>query len=799
MFQNQFTLRLSILILLFSLSTGGCSTDSPSNAVSDLEEEGTTAIDPTWSPECANDLEHFEEKLWRPFLSFQCRACHSSDGIAQDTRLLLHPEHTQQNFEMLWSLAQIDTDSGPLLLIKPSGESETGHTGGDLIPPNSLHYQALAHWVGRARQEIPCDVHETDEANSPNDNEPQVMEPGPRVLRRLSHLEYENTIRDLFPSAANLEFSLAPDNVVEGFRNDVDALSVSPLLADQYRELAEEIAQLATQYIQSHASCEPEQSGASQCVTELLATTGTRIFRRPLTQLEAQSYFDLWYAVAAEDGYLVGLQWMLTAMLQSPHFLYRSELGMWQGDGVYQLSPFEIATELSYSLLGTTPDQNLLNAAQNGTLETAEQVMEQASRLLGQEGAADQFWQFMQIWLGLEKIQFVTRSAETYPTFTPDIRGEMLGQTQRLTREVFHGGAFKDLLRNDTTYLTESLAEFYGVEPGTTEPDHEGFRPVSQNENYSGGILTEGAFLTTYGKPSGSSPIHRGVVVRERLLCQTLPPPPANLDTSPPAMDLSRSTRERYAEHASNPACSGCHDLIDPIGFTFEHFDGVGRYRETEGIHAVDARGEITHTASSDRVLDGAASLSEALSQSKDVARCFTKEWMRFVYGFHDEQSLLSTQDSISSQFETGEEDLQSQMLAMVQTPHFRWRAVDSDLDPVSTPTEATSWSTADLLGNRPELNPVQESVSSPPTGLDIDLVEASRWNSGACFDVHVENASMGPIAWEVEIPLEGTLANIWSAQVSQNLVQSLVVHGLSWNATLAPGDTTSFGYCVNF
>ncbi|MBT6492278.1 MAG: DUF1588 domain-containing protein [Deltaproteobacteria bacterium] len=796
-------LQRVLLAALFILTTSACGDESSDPAEFDapISQPNETA-EPDWAPDCSSDTEHFTTKLWQPFLSYQCISCHQVDSIASNTRMVLSPTNMQHNFETLWELARIEDATGPLLLQHPSGQGSSEHTGGNLIEMGSSNYRALEYWIGRSRQNIAC-PDETDgeelEPGGDGDGELSAMQPGPRLLRRLSHQEYRNTIHSIFPYSIDTDLSLAPDNVVEGFANNTDALLVSPLLADQYRGIAETVALRAAQNISGHTSCDPEADGPSTCTSQLLAELGQKIFRRPLSLEEAQRYFDLWYDVASEDGYLQGIQWMLTGMLQSPHFLYRSEIGTLQSQGDYQLTSWEIASELSYNLTGTLPDEDLFHAASSGLLDNEEGILSEASRLMQTQAGANKFWEFMESWLGLDQLMLVTRSTEDYPELTPSIRQSMLGQTRRLTQDVFMGGQLGQLFTNSSTYLNEELGQFYGIAVPADAATSDGFTKVSQATEYRGGILTEGAFLTTYAKANSSSPIHRGILVREKLFCQTLPPPPANLDTSPPQMDLSKSTRERYLEHSQNPACSGCHNLIDPIGFTFEHFDGIGRFREVDGIHGIDASGEITGTQHTNTTVNGARELSTQLSNSQDVQACFTEQWLRYTYGLHQEPLLETTLENLETNFVSNGADIQSGLLAMVNTPHFRTRNADPEATDTTAQDLTIVWTTNELLGGREE--PILDSPSGPatPEGLSVETIEASRWNSGACFDVVVTNNSDATITWEIEVPLEGNLENIWNAEVTQNLVTSLVVHGVGWNASLAPTGTASFGYCTSF
>ena len=257
-------------------------------------------------------------------------------------------------------------------------------------------------------------------------------------------------------------------------------------------------------------------------------------------------------------------------------------------------------------------------------------------------------------------------------------------------------------------------------------------------------------------------------------------------------MDLSKSTRERYLEHSQNPACSGCHNLIDPIGFTFEHFDGIGRFRQIDGVHDIDSTGEITGTTHTNTIVDDAYELSAELSTSEDVQACFTTQWLRYTYGLHEEPLLETTHHQLETNFVSDGADIQSGLLAMVNTPHFRTRVADPEATDTGPDDSVTQWTTNQLLDGRAE--PVLDAPSGPatPEGLVVDISEVSRWNSGACIDVVVTNNTGANITWEIEVPLEGNLENIWNAEVAQNLVTSLVIHGVEWNASLAPAATAS-------
>jgi cellulase/cellobiase CelA1 len=415
-------------------------------------------------------------------------------------------------------------------------------------------------------------------------------------------------------------------------------------------------------------------------------------------------------------------------------------------------------------------------------------------------------WRFTERWLGLERLIQVTRDATLYPELTEAVRRDMLKETAKVVGGVWReGGSLEDLLRADHSYMSDALAQYYGLTPGQGPADADGFREVPLDTQT--GLLTHGSLLTTHSLPTSSSPIHRGKLIRERFLCQELPPPPANLDTSPPPVDPSLSTRERYAQHASDPACRGCHELVDPIGFAFERYDAVGRWRERDGVHEIDELGEIVRSAHTDGSFVGVGGLAELLGGSQDVSECYAELWVRFGYGVDQELALGCYAKNLGARVEASGGKLQEALLGLTQTPHFLRRAgtlgeldvpgaellpapgelVDPDLflDPPAGP------------GPDPE-DPPDDPTPPSDEGVSVRVQEQSRWSSGYCADVFVTNVSEETLAWRASVMVEGRLNNVWNAQASaqEGLVR---FEGVEWNRTIAPDQTAQFGFCAQF
>ena len=801
---------------------------TPSDPVDDVPEVPILS-------ECEEDYHYFADEVWPSVFEARCVGCHQTGSLAEDSRMVFAPNPTAtqhlENFNAAWVMALYLEEYESLLLRKPSGRSVEPHGGGTLLSTSSREYALLQQWVQRAHDAVPCGDDDnppthsdptdtsdpteqtgTGDPTEDNDTGPEVeplptlseLAPGRRLLRRLSHAEYDASLRAILGESTDAAANLAADNVVNGYTNNADALTVSPLLAAQYAELAEELGLRVAYQNTNYQACVAVES-AGTCFRNLLIELGTKLFRRPLKNEELIRYFDLWYGIAQEDGELEGTRWAFTALLQSPHFLYRAELGS-QEDGEYKLSQYEIASQLAFNLTGLPPDADLMDAARDGRLTTDNDRSIAATRLIQSAEGQAHFGRFLAAWLGLDSIETVARNTSLYPEFTPGIRTDMLWQTLQtgstwLERDV----AFSALFTSPLSFISDSLATFYGFDAATTAPNAQGLRETTLPSNYPAGILSHGSVLATYAKASASSPIHRGVLVRERVLCQELAPPPPNLDTSPPAVDPSQSTRERYIEHASNPACSSCHDLIDPIGFGFEHYDAVGRWRAQDGVHSIDASGSILYSPSSDTEFQGLQELAAHLATSADVEACFIEQWSEYLYGLHHDATLEPTVDALKAHFAQSEKTLQATLSRFVQIPHVTARAWEQDVERPIYGEDESLLTISDLLDGRPDFN--EETSGSgnetPPVDNGDSLVvtqsEASRWDSGACFDVIVTNTSNLDQNWQVQISVEGTINNIWNAEVIATQGTSVTVVGLSWNNLLSPQSAASFGYCVGF
>ncbi len=738
---------------------------------------------------CPGDAAFFQEQVYAPILGQKCVVCHSATGVAKGSQLVLDPAATpeaeQANFEAVRDVAHIEVEGKSVLLLRPTGLHPDGHPGGKLIDVGSPEYKTLSVFVDRVVKG------QCDAAVGPTCDGPSR---GNRMLRRLSRAEYDATVRDLvgIPSAWGAAFSA--DTVVNGFDNNASALVVSPLLADQARVAAEEIAEAAFQSPASILPCDPA-NGDEACAAAFVDTFGKRAFRRPLDDADHARYMTLYTTVAVEDGFLEGVKTVLTAMLQSPHFLYRTELGGAAASGVVQLTPHEIASELSYLFWGTLPDAELFAAADAGKLGTPDEMAAQAERLLADPKSDAVLDRFVEQWLLVGNVVNVPKDAAIYPGFTPAIRAAMRDEIRAVYRDVLRGEkpTLPGLLTTDKTFVSPELGTFYGVSGGAPGPD--GLVEVDLSGTERTGLLAQGSVLATHAHPNDSSPIHRGKLVRTRLLCQKLPPPPAGFNVQPPPLDPSLTTRERYIAHSTVEPCKSCHQLMDPIGFGFERFDGVGRYRTEENGKPIDATGEILSSPNSDGPFDGTSGLTERLSQSPDTGACYSLQWLRFAYGIEEGVETQCLADDVAKGFAADGERLDTLLVSLVKTAHFLERKADPDV--AGDPDPGTGGGGGDTGGSGQGGSGQGGSTGGPVmSDLDVTVHQDSQWQTGHCDTVTVQNPGNAAVTWEISIEIQGTITDLWNAKSTPDGAKTKFV-GVDYNATLGAGESVSFGFCA--
>lgn len=500
---------------------------------------------------------------------------------------------------------------------------------------------------------------------------------GPTPLRRLTRQQYDNTIRDLLridgaPSAVE---ALRADFKEGVFDNNAGAISEVDL--DGYMRLAEEIAALATtKHLAQIVACPPPEMGSDACGARFAASVGTRALRRPLGPADLATLERLYLLGRGRGGFAAGIELMLRFLLQSPDFLYHVAAGTGAkapGTALMPLSPFELASRLSYFLWDTMPDDALFAAAASGKLVTREGLRAEAQRLLADPRAKAGVGFFHVQLAGADRLSQAPKDAAVFPQWSPTLMDALRAEAADFSDFVLRkgDGRLATLLTAPFTVGSAPLRTVYGM----TNAKMLGGVMVSEwpTSQKRAGLLTQAAFLAVEAHRDQTSPVKRGAYIRQNLFCQEPPPPPPDVNNAPPPLMPNATTRERFEQHRANPACAGCHRLIDPIGFAFEHFDGIGAHRTTDGGKPIDASGELVAT-DVDGKLVGAHELAARLAASPAVATCVVRQWFRFALGRPDDEADACETQRLVAGFERSGRNVRDLILSLVESDAFRFR-----------------------------------------------------------------------------------------------------------------------------
>ncbi len=576
--------------------------------------------------------EHLREfaRAIQPLLRSRCFECHGpeeQEGGVNFARLQEDSDILRSR--KLWKRAAVRVAAGQM---PPPDDAE---------PLPQVERERLVGWMRTAADYVDCGV-------------PARRDPGPALLRRLSRVEYDNTIRDLFgisfDSAREVGMPV-DDGGAGGFDNLAAALSMSPALIDKYFAAAEKVVEAVFAADGNGGKARKRlfigQPGPDLAAPEAARRVVERLarlaFRRPPREadlLRLLGFFDR--ATAKGEPFDSAIRAVLKPLLVSPQFLFRIEedRGALDGRAGVPVDDHELAVRLAYFLWSTMPDEELFRLADLGQLSETAVFPVQVQRMLTDKKARALTDNFVAQWLQLKKLNDARPSTEFFPTFNGPLKQAMRDEVttffDKLREE---NGSLLDLLDAGYTYVNEPLAAHYGID-GVKGP---AFQKVAlAPAQHRGGLLGMAGVLTLTSHTFRTSPTQRGKYVLEVVFGTPPPPPPPNAgqlkNDKPPDKTQVTTFREQLDRHATQASCTGCHRKIDPLGFALDNYNAVGAWRESTPEKPLDVKGVLP----TGEAIEGVEQLKSVLLKRKDdFARNVVEKLMVYALGreldYHDE------------------------------------------------------------------------------------------------------------------------------------------------------------------
>ncbi len=495
--------------------------------------------------------------------------------------------------------------------------------------------------------------------------------PAPLQSKRLLSFQYRNTVRDILGDKASATLKVELDPLING-QSSVAASQLS--YSSSTVDTLEQNAFLAAQTALGDAAqkkklipCTPSKADDADCLSKTIEPLGRRFLRHSLSAEEKAAYLKLGTEAAlAYQDFSRGVEFAIAAMMQSPQFLYIHSVG--DGQAVSRLSGTEVAARMSFFLVGTTPTDALLDAAEAGQLETEDQIRAAAVALLDARpnearAALKSFWRE---YFDLTALPLLGKDPGLVPNFDEALKVEFEKETTSLMEHVIFDGSgdLRDVIDAPFTFVSKQLAEFYGMMGvNSTTPVKVMLEPNRR------GVFNHASWLSLQAHPADHSPTYRGKFIREKLLCEAVNAPPPDVDTSlPPAPAGENETyRQRLTKKTAAARCQGCHTQMDPIGFAFERFDLAGRYRETESNLPLDSTGNLDGKA-----YDGAPAMVALLKQDERTSSCLTRSLFRYAQGHIETDGESRPIAALSESFRNNGHNVKSLMVELVVNETFR-------------------------------------------------------------------------------------------------------------------------------
>ena len=578
------------------------------------------------------------------------------------------------------------------------GDDSTPRPGPRRLPCLALGLIAGCY-VGAGAEARDTDMSGTDTRAEETDDDDvgpdgQLCRAHESPLRRLTVRQYINTLEDLFPGQDFEELGtlLPADARSHGFENFAQLQVPSAALIEGYQRGALEITRTvfaSPEMFEVNTGLETPTSAdeANVAAEAVIRDLGRRIFRRPVTDEEVQRYGSVFANSFQSTGdmgndFLVAISLTLSAMLQSPHFVYLLEVGEGGEDAapgeLVPLTAYELASRLSYFLWDSMPDEELLAAAEAGALDSADAIEDQVRRLLQHPRGRAAVVNLHRQWLGFDDVLLQMKDPTRYPQWSEQALLDAHAQMERFVEHTFFDGdgTLRALLTSTEVPMSPSLAGIMGM--GTPGPEGD-WEIQALDPTQRRGVFTLPGFLAGHAHPVDPSPVLRGQFVRERLLCAGAPPPPENVDATPPESAGEGSTnRERYDVFLENESCAGCHVLLHGLGYPFEIYDSIGAFRTTDAGKPVDPSGQIAAVPGlPDTEVSDALELMDVLADAEATRACTATQFFRSGFGRDPEADAdACLTDDLAELLAESDGDLHELMVGLARSTDFRHRRI---------------------------------------------------------------------------------------------------------------------------
>lgn len=480
-------------------------------------------------------------------------------------------------------------------------------------------------------------------------------------LRLLTSDEYVNTVQDVLQITTDYRASLPTETTVFGFRNNADVSQVSDAHAAAYLDVALSVADEAKAKLQNLVQCS-ETDGVT-CGQKVINMLAPQLWRRPLEAAEKSSLLNM-YKVGLASSPTEGMTILITDILMSPNFLYRSEIGK---SGA--LTAYELASAVSYFFWGSAPDASLQAAAANGSILTDAGLVAQVQRYFSSPRSKYTSTEFANVWLESRSVLGASKDATLFPLFTQPVKNAMAAEAVDTFEFMIKQPTttFENLFTFDSSLGDANLAQYYR---GALSQDT-GVAKIKYAANPRKGVLSFGAVLSHLATPTETHPIKRGDYVLKNMFCHIPEPTPSGLVVTVPPANAAQTTRERFAAHTADPKCAGCHIAIDGIGFGMEDFDGAGVFRDMDHGKKVDTTGEVVGIDSATTKFSGVGELSAYIASSSQAKRCFVVEWYRLAHGYTERPADICAIRDIANKFEKGNMTLSRLIIQIITHPSY--------------------------------------------------------------------------------------------------------------------------------